>query len=542
MAKVDTQLKTYLEDNYQVTENVLVVKTTTAQLAEALEVSPRTVQRQLNRLEDDGFIVVENKRGAKGGYGIQLNPEHFTVDTNPSNPYTNPTEEDVSLINELFPTQGRVLKGTRRTKEEMTIYRAEQVRMTEMEKTLNKQLEDSTYGSSMGFKPNFTGNSTMTDISWEWFKQLDDPEKALKAYITAMAFNEFSRVYDEYYVSVYKYDKDTFQPAEERRGYARLFHRPDFSVLKGGFLGTRNWKVAQRIVEIAESYDVSPIIYIGKIFENDAFYHETHPSKPCKLPFFNEISNSKAIKTFERSLKNQAETFKRAGRVTTTFKGSLALQEIYKNYTALDKDLDVYSDHIKFSIYDTASRSYENYVNTTIEKASDTLAPDEVTTLHTFLDEQFELITSQDMSSYTSSEPFAFAMTRAHQLVQQDLEEAPEGHEDDVFAGMMAMFAPDPATYGYLLLDDGVTWIKGTDTHVLEYDNDAMIQHLKDAYHVHLRSAGSRDIRNVTRLVKETKSKYTNFAHVQEVLYKVKDLVPLTQYGLLNRAYIKENF
>lgn len=544
MATTENRLSDYLKNNYQVKDNVVVVKTTLNNLSEALDLSTRTVQRRLSQMEEDGFVVVENKRGAKGGYAIQLNPDAFNIKQDSSNPYTNPTEADISLIHELFPSRGRVLKGTRRTKEEMAIYRAEQVRMTERETELNKQLEDSMYGSSQGFKPNITGEARMTDISWEWFKQLDDPKQALKAYIAGMAFNEFSRVYDEHYVELYQQDKANAIPAGQRHGYPHIFHLATFSVLKGGFLGTRNWKVAQRLVELSEHYGVSPIIFIGKIFENDFFYHDTHPEKPCRLPFFNEMSNSKAIETFERSLRNQAETFRKYGRVTTTFLGSLALQEMEKNYVTIDQDLDTYSDHIQFSIYDPSSRSYDHYVKDTLQKASEKLAPDEMTTLHTFLDEQFELITAHDMSSFTSSEPFAFAMLRANQIVKEDLAKVEEvdGDTKEVFAGMLSMFAPDPATYGYLLMDDGVTWIKGASEHVVTYDNDLMIKNMEKVFFTHTRDAGSRDVRNVTRLVKETQAKYTNFDHVKEVLNKVKDLVPLTPYGLLNRAELRANY
>lgn len=436
-----------------------------------------------------------------------------------------------------------MVTGQRRTKEEMEIYHAEQAQMTEFEREMNSKLE--VYRGEGGKPFNPFKMAGVADITWDWFKQLPDPKRALKAYLIANMFNEFSRIYDDKYVADYANAKYEEVPAKLRPGYETPFHVVDFNVLKGGFLGTRNWKVAQRILDIIEDKTdeahtilggaVSPAVYLGKLFENDYYYHTNHPDKHTKPPFFNEMVNCNAIKYYNQSYTNQRYSIaQNQGRVTTSFQGSLAIQHMEEMYYALDNDINVFADHTQFSTLDPASIKYTKFTKDVLEKAKDMLTPEEMVTLHSFLDEQFNIILGTNLSALTSSDAFAYAMVYAKGNPTIDPEDILQKYINDL--------TPDPETFGYIKdVHGGTVSYRAVDS-TRVYHKDDFWESLVKTFKYHTSRWSSRDSRNYARLVKEYFGVHTSWTDLTAILTKLGNLVPVNALGVLDRTAIKRAY
>lgn len=459
----------------------------------------KTVTRNLKSFSEANLIKLEYRLGKDGGYVIMLNPDLLDFSIR-DNPLTNPTKEDISLINKIFPlSDKRKPKGIRRTKAEMESYRAQLVAQSDKERKLN----------------NIVSNETLFGVNWTLFKKTGNATHNYKIWLTTKAYDNFVYTYETYYTNLYKTLLEQGVPAGKRRGMRTRKHNTNYTSLKDLWFGTPNWKTAEKIVKASDELNITPVAFISKVFER---YNYTHmmTGKPAHIPMLNQVIDKNGYRYVVESIRNQKFLTKmRSGNLPIEFMKSLTLKHINFIFNALDKGINIYD--IPDPIAENSYKKYYDLVSRNIKRLVDI---DKYKAIDYYLKEQIAFANQTDTLRYSASDTIYYAMNKLKPIVEEELLENPDSIDPAIY--MLETMGPDSD-------NNNLSGYKG-------YHAEALFstykEHTQDGF----------ILRSVVQVEKQRENIDFTYQYLQEAISEVGDMIPVTNLGLLDRDRIKDKF
>lgn len=247
-----------------------------SQLAESYGKSLRTIQRYVSELEKKDYLTTATKVGKGGGTVIVFNKSmlDFEPEVNPVTDETLSTEE---LLNQLYPNKPKKKpKKQYRSKAEIAEDRLRKRRRQSEIEDLNDMLEETGYP---------------TKAFWE---KTPEPEKYYKAWLITRMYNFYAVYYPEKMKNEAEADNNKF-----RYALGELLQRrvENYDVLPTRFLGTSNFTIALKLVEVFDDFKVNPGAYLTVQFDFMEFL--LNSGKNANLPYFNALLSDKATKKWD---------------------------------------------------------------------------------------------------------------------------------------------------------------------------------------------------------------------------------------------------
>lgn len=247
-----------------------------AKIANAYGKSLRTIQRYVSELEEKEYLTTATKVGKGGGTVIVFNKDmlDFEPEVNPVTDETLSTEE---LLNKLYPNKPKKKpKKHYRPKAEIAEERLRKRRRQGKIEELNDMLEEHGYPTK------------------EFWEKTPQPEKYYKAWLITRMYNFYAVYYPEKMKNEAEADNNKF-----RYALGDLLQKKveNYDVLPTRFLGTSNFTIALRLVEVFDEFNVNPGAYLTVQFDFMEFL--INSGRNANLPYFNALLSDKATKKWD---------------------------------------------------------------------------------------------------------------------------------------------------------------------------------------------------------------------------------------------------
>ena len=544
--KTDEFIEQLLQSNeIVVTNNVAMMKTSRKALSEATGRSTKTITRALERLEKYGMVSVEYRLGRNGGYVIKFNPEMFEFDGIDSNILTNPTKEDVTLINQVFSeTRPHKVKGDMLTEAEYKRYKADQMLLEEKYREYNHQLAK--YWTNIGDNM----------IPWEFFEQFgEDTDRYYKAYLLSKTYDTIAVAWDQYVVRMHEFDKETakdreFYPVRGWDNRTRVHMDNYHSLRPFGWFGSSNWNTALRLVDYFENEypGLNPVVYISALFEQGVNFQTWKFSQndftaKILFPHMRDLDNKRFKKYYDSRIANQEMTVRMYGGIRVDMLNNpriFALSKIWEGIisgteasSVCTPDFSNYEELPSFDAEDfvewgkTFQHNYDYILsNLEINAKELDLSEREINMVMKFVSDNFAIAQGKLMTEdWLFSPVLALSMTKA--MDNQYQGEARVLLNTWMLSEDIQEYVTDKAFP--TVSPTGGAMEKTWGRELVEHEKLTMYRWLGD------NNVGLiHDVMNIIGLAQQRNSMYNSLIELQVALKKASQFVKLDEFGLLD--------
>lgn len=344
--KLKRKLLDYIKDNAK--DNLFTVSTK-KDIAEALDSTVPTINKHLKVLEEEKEVVVVSKPGRNGGVIITVldnihNSEEFKEFTNSDEDIITSTKKYAEdLRDKHFPTYKYQRKEVRRrTKKEMLEYNAikDEKRRTILD--MNLALSTSPYPTK------------------EIFNMSYDPEGFFKAYVLCKLYDQYciSHMYAKH-ATHKQLSKDYTLKPEEMTRHEELskFYYQQFTMLlprnsaSEEFFGSRNFNTFYNFYnKVKDRKNFNIFKYIQNVFKNISFSYENGYYKN-PIPSPNYFSSDKYLQSYDNYIKGIKKGVNKTNRHLGAVENLISSKD-YTNNPALTQLQQLYIVGLNNEVHD----------------------------------------------------------------------------------------------------------------------------------------------------------------------------------------------
>lgn len=501
-------LEQYIHDNKTLYEGVAYLKTSIETLSESLGLSESTVKRSLAKLIDEGKIVKVSKRGHMGGIAL-FEPEDLD-----NLRLVKKTKTNENLLDILFPKTGTYEpKGIRRTKEEMSAYKAEQLQMSKKLQQDNKIFTD-----ALSHFNAFDYNET--------FGKLDTAKEVYRVFLASRVYDTYAIAFDERYVSWYKEDSKLGDKVKWTRGRARSFHQSSYRTLKIPFLGTRAYTFAKKLVDTADSLKISVPAYVYNVMERYAWKNASGYSKPY-IPSLNQITDVNHVDMVQRYMVQREYDWLQNGHQYSYYQlENTDVMYAVSSYMLFTDGGELTPNDIEPNITQTAEgTAYGNFYDSALNEISKlNLSDNERFWYNQYVKEQVSLATGSISRAYKRTSPILAYLVNSKGGVMDTYKEWVKedgGMQEQASQDLYASTGKDiKAGYGLSK----------------ELYEEEVIKHLDDIISIH-KEAKQSQVRDLMSLELTRKNRYVRL-NIQKLIKDLTPILGLSDSGFINRTEI----
>lgn len=261
------------------------------ELAEELGKSTRTVSRNLSTLEEQGYIFTTTKHGNKGGTVVGFSKDVVNL-VGIGNPITGTTKELEKIRETLYPSPNKKPPKKRyRSKQAIAEEKLAIKKEKEKERLVNDRIE----------KEGVRNEDT--------FKELDDAEVCMKAYILSRMFNAYSVLYFK------EQAEGCPEDSQERRAFLRTASiYTTYESMSGRFVGTQTFSIFKSLVSYFTENNINPLAYFTAQFSYVSYLSSICKVRKNAIPYIPSLVSDVAKAQYDK-----AEEFIERMRATTSF-------------------------------------------------------------------------------------------------------------------------------------------------------------------------------------------------------------------------------